>query len=249
VLPGAVTYLGHATTVIEIDGVKLLTDPVLRNRIAHLRRYAPAPIADGLAPDAVLVSHAHRDHLDLPSLRTVSRDCPIIVPRGCGRLAGGRAREVIEVDAGGCVRVKTLEVEATPAKHDGRRNPLGRPTPALGYEVTGSLRVYFAGDTDLFPEMAALAGGLDLALLPVAGWGPKLGPGHLDPERAARAAALLRPRIAVPIHWGTFAPPRGRPADPEAPALEFERQAARQAPEVDVRVLWPGERLRLASAS
>jgi L-ascorbate metabolism protein UlaG (beta-lactamase superfamily) len=249
VLPGAVTYLGHATTVIEIDGVKLLTDPLLRNRIAHLRRYAPAPVIDGLAPDAVLVSHAHRDHLDLPSLRAVSRDCPVIAPRGCGRLAGGSAGEVIEVDVGGRVRVKTLEVEAISAKHDGRRNPLGRPTPALGYHVAGSLRVYFAGDTDLFPEMAALAGGLDLALLPVAGWGPKLGPGHLDPERAARAAALLRPRIAVPIHWGTLAPPGGRPADPEAPAREFERQAACRAPEVDVRILSPGERLHLAGAS
>jgi L-ascorbate metabolism protein UlaG (beta-lactamase superfamily) len=246
---GAVTYLGHATTLIEIDGVKLLTDPVLRNRVAHLRRHAPAPAVDGLAPDAVLVSHAHRDHLDLPSLRVVARGCPVIVPRGCGRLTGRSAGEVIEVDVGDRVRVKTLEVTATFARHDGRRNPLGQTTPALGFEATGSLRAYFAGDTDLFPEMAALAGGLDLALLPVAGWGPNLGPGHLDPERAARAAALLRPRIAVPIHWGTFAPPGARPDDPEAPAREFEREAALRAPEVDVRVLRPGELLRLGRAS
>jgi len=227
----------------------LLTDPVLRDRVAHLRRRAPAPVLDDLAPAAVLVSHAHRDHLDLPSLRAVARDCPVIVPRGCGRLVARDLADVIEVDVGERVRIKTLQVVATPANHDGRRNPCGRRLPTLGFEVTGSLNAYFAGDTDLFPEMAALAGGLDLALLPVAGWGPNLGPGHLDPERAARAAALLRPRIAVPIHWGTFAALGVRSGDPEAPAREFELEAGRQAPEVDVRVLRPGERLPLAGAA
>src|SRR5262249_15506342 len=81
--------------------------------------------------------------------------------------------------------------------HDGRRHPGGASGPALGYVLRGSRSVYFAGDTDLFAGMAALAP-LDVALLPVAGWGKKLGPGHLDPQRAAAALALLRPRIAVP---------------------------------------------------
>ena len=80
-----------------------------------------------------------------------------------------------------------------------------------------------------------------MALLPVWGWGPKLGPGHLDPERAARAAGLLRPRLAIPVHWGTYASPRAWwRDDPELPAREFERYVARHAPGVAVAILAPG---------
>ena len=79
---------------------------------------------------------------------------------------------------------------------------MGRPADALGYVIAGGgRRVYFAGDTELFEEMSELRP-IDLALLPVWGWGPSLNPGHLDPAGAARALALLRPRVAVPIHWG-----------------------------------------------
>jgi len=99
---------------------------------------------------------------------------------------------------------------------------------------------YFAGDTDLFPEMADLSGHLDVALLPVAGWGPRVGPGHLDPRRAAQAAAVLRPRMAIPVHWGTFASLGARPDDPGAPAREFADRTAELAPAVEVKVLAPG---------
>ena len=92
--------------------------------------------------------------------------------------------------------------------------------------------------------MEGLEPELDLALLPVWGWGPRLGPGHLDPERAARAAQLLRPRIAVPIHWGTFYP-RGRREGNRltAPPREFAARVAELAPQVTVRVLQPGAAL------
>jgi L-ascorbate metabolism protein UlaG (beta-lactamase superfamily) len=136
-------------------------------------------------------------------------------------------------------------VLATPAEHNGRRMPLGRAADALGYLVDGPHRIYFAGDTDLFDGMRDLAEALDLALLPVSGWGRTLPPGHLDPERAARALALLRPRLAVPIHWGTFASPRARRRDPERPAREFARLAASHAPGVDVRILRQGDSLSL----
>ena len=116
--------------------------------------------------------------------------------------------------------------------------------PALGFVVTGSKRVYFAGDTDLFDDMEAIGGSLDLALLPVAGWGKKLGPGHLDAARAATAASLLKPRMAVPIHWGTFRPVSER-GDPGHPETEFRDRAAKLAPEVEVRILAPGETLDL----
>ena len=107
-------------------------------------------------------------------------------------------------------------------------------------------RVYFAGDTDLFDGMTEL-GELDLALIPVWGWGPRLGAGHLDPERAAEALALIEPRIAVPIHWGTLFPRINRDRNDRltAPPHEFAATAARVAPAVDIRILSPGDALDL----
>ena len=110
-----------------------------------------------------------------------------------------------EVDVGDEVRIGEVTIHATPAEHDGARLML-RSAPSLGYLVSGSQRIYFAGDTDLFEGMSALAGSIDIALLPVSGWGSKVGPGHLDPLRAAQSLRLLKPRLAIPIHWGTFSP-------------------------------------------
>ncbi len=87
--------------------------------------------------------------------------------------------------------------------------------------------------------------GVDVALLPIGGWGHTVGRGHLDAERAARAAALIGPRIVVPIHWGTLVGPRVSPAVAAAPAAEFARLAAEHAPDVEVRILEPGESLTL----
>jgi L-ascorbate metabolism protein UlaG (beta-lactamase superfamily) len=240
-----VTYLGHATVLIEADGTTILTDPLLRRRVGHLRRIVSVGPVPQLGPaDVVLISHAHRDHLDLPSLRPIAGQGSIVVPRGSAKLARRAGfGEVREVEAGDRITVGAVELLATPAEHDGRRWPLFGSADALGYVIQG--RVYFAGDTDLFEGMADIAGDLDLALLPVAGWGPKLPPGHLDPERAARAAALLRPRVAVPIHWGTYASPGAAVADPAAPAREFAGLTAAAAPDVEVRILQPGEALVL----
>jgi L-ascorbate metabolism protein UlaG (beta-lactamase superfamily) len=214
----------------------------------HIERRAPPPRAEDLDRlDAVLISHAHHDHLDPPSLRRLSCDCPALVPRGlAGTLRRRGIREVIEMTVGDRVPLGGIVVEAFPALHDGRRYPLGRDLPALGYVLEGPPNVYFAGDTDLFGEMEALAGRIDIAVLPVAGWGPRVGAGHLDPERAARAVALIRPRIAIPIHWGTMSViwARGQ-ANSAGPARAFARAAAEVAPEVDVRVIAPGERLPL----
>jgi len=105
--------------------------------------------------------------------------------------------------------------------------------------IAGTQSIYFAGDTDLFDEMATL-GPIDLALLPVAGWGLRLPPGHLDPQRAAEALLRIQPRVAIPIHWGTYAPWRA-PAFDDTPARTFAELAATKAPGVEVRVLRPGE--------
>ena len=118
--------------------------------------------------------------------------------------------------------------------------------PRSATRSRGPKRVYFAGDTDLFPGMRDLgAAGLDVALVPIWGWGAKLGSGHLDPVRAAESLALLKPRVAIPIHWGTFFAMklrRFRYAAIAEPARAFVRAAGERAPEVDVRVLAPAVR-------
>jgi L-ascorbate metabolism protein UlaG (beta-lactamase superfamily) len=244
-----ITYVGHATTLIEIDGTRLLSDPVLMSWIGHIRRIGPPPAA-GLRADAVLISHAHHDHLDLRSLRRLPEDIPVVAPPGSAQVVRRwTRRRVIEAAAGERVRLGSVEVLVAPAEHDGRRLPVGPEMPAVAYVVEGSSRVAFFGDTDLFDGMGSLFGDLDVALLPIWGWGPRVGPGHLDPERAARAAALLAPRIAVPIHWGTLAGPRvWWRTDPAEPARRFAELVAVHAPDVVVRVLAPGERLALPGA-
>ena len=249
VTPDRLTFAGHATVLLELGGRRFLTDPVLRSRLVHLRRVvAPPPgdLVDDL--DGVLLSHLHHDHLDMPSLKRIARSVPVVTARGAGRWARRAGfTEVIELRPGEATELGGVPITATFAEHDGRRMPRGPHVPALGYVVGAVRRVYFAGDTDLFADMASL-GDLDVALLPVWGWGPSLGPGHLPPERAAEALALLQPRMAVPIHWGTLRPVgrAGRMKDLLVdPPRAFAREAARLAPGVTVEILEPGETIDL----
>jgi L-ascorbate metabolism protein UlaG (beta-lactamase superfamily) len=246
------TYVGHATALIEVGGVRVLTDPILSGRIAHLRRHGGAVDAGSLGDlDAVLVSHAHLDHLHAASLRqlAVKRPQPaLVIPRGLRRHVAKLGFERIhELTAGEQIEIAGLSIAATHADHDTRRHPFGPPAEAVGYLLGPPGRqTYFAGDTDVFPGMETLAADLDVALIPVWGWGPTLGPGHLDPAGAAAALRLLRPRLAIPIHWGTLFPfaldrLRGKGGLLSDPPREFAREAARLAPEVEVRVLQPGE--------
>jgi L-ascorbate metabolism protein UlaG (beta-lactamase superfamily) len=245
----SITWLGHSTVLVEMAGTRVLTDPLLRPRVGHLTRRAPAPDQAMLERlDAVLLSHVHRDHLDRPSLRRLPADVPLIGPPGTRRFVPGR-REVHELLEDATVEVGGMTVRAVPAVHEVRR--AWRSLPAVGFLLDGERRVYFAGDTELFGQMSELAA-LDLALLPVWGWGPTLGPGHLNPRSAAEALTLLRPRRAVGIHWGTYFPAwagRGGHRALEAPPREFARHAAERAPDVDVAVLRPGERLDLVEES
>ncbi len=198
----------------------------------------PLDAAELKGIDAALISHVHFDHLDRPSLRMLGTNVKVVTPVGARRLLRAFS-EVIEVDVGDEVQIGDVTVRATRAEHLARF--LLRSAPSLGFVVSGSRRIYFAGDTDLFEEMSELAGSLDIALLPVAGWGSKVGAGHLDPLRAAKALQLLRPRVAVPIHWGTFSPwNQSTSADPPE---AFLRHAAELAPQVEVRILAPGAAL------
>jgi L-ascorbate metabolism protein UlaG (beta-lactamase superfamily) len=242
----SLTFLGHATMLIEIAGIRILTDPLVFERLLILRR-----VGSRLDPalhqdlDAVLISHLHVDHLHIRSLLRIGRETRVIMPAGGERLLRDRGFSRVEgVRPGDVVAVGPLRVTATFADHDGRRPPLGPVAQALGFLVEeGPTKVYFAGDTDVFPGMADLAPGLDVAMLPVWGWGPRLGRGHMNPRRAAEALRLLQPRYAVPIHWGTLWPlglGRVVPGRLTDPPREFARFARRYTPGVQVLLTPPG---------
>ena len=248
-MPLRVDYVGHACVRIEADGVTLLTDPVLRPRIAHIRRISPAPARAAVeSVDAVLLSHAHHDHLDVPSLRRLPGS-PIVIcaPPAAGpvRRAGLRASPL---PAGSSTEVGPVRIEATHADHDGRRWGFVGEDESVGFAVRGpSGAVYFAGDTGVFDEMRRIER-IDVALIPVAGWGPKLGAGHIGPRQAAEAVAMLAPRVAVPIHWGTYRRVLMRRTEPDdAPARKFIAELAAAAPAVRGVLLEPGEGADLGS--
>ncbi len=256
-MPVEVTWWGHATCTVEDSHTRVLTDPLFARRLAHLRRRRGAvPPAEARHADVVLVSHLHADHLHVASLARLGEGTRLLVPRGAGRAVPGLRRlthlAVSEVAPGDALKVGRLVVRVVPARHDGRRLPVGRRrAPALGYVLEGEARTYFAGDTGLFEGMAEEVGPVDVALLPVGGWGPYLGEGHLDAGRAAEALARLGAPSAVPVHYGTYWPigmDAVRPHEFHAPGHEFERQAARRAPGVAVHRLGHGESVRLEVA-
>ncbi len=236
--------MGHATLLIEVGGIRILTDPFLRASLGPLARHGPAPDPDALGDiDLVLVSHGHPDHFDRWSLEALHGRPTVVVPRGLGLLAsrwtGG---DVVEMAVPEHATVGGVALAAVPARHwitPGA--PRARPQ---GYLLDGESRVWFAGDTGPSPALDELAGRVDVALLPVWSWGPHLGPGHLGPRSAAQVLARIGAPGAIPYHWGTLYPRRlhrvwRRPL--LEPGERFAAHAARLAPAADVRVLRPGE--------
>lgn len=240
------TYVGHATLLIELDGHRFLTDPLLTPWLGPLRRqWPPVDLALARDLDAVLLSHIHHDHLHLPSLARVDKQTQLIVPTGSGSLLPAQQlREINEVEPGDRFSFGSVEVEVVRADHDATRPFSAVTAVPQGFILRGSQTIYFAGDTDIFPEMSDLDSAIDLALIPIWGWGPTLGTGHLNPFRAADALTLLEPRIAVPIHWGTYFPlalPWRRQVALRLAPLEFRQHAEERAPEVEVRIIKPGD--------
>lgn len=245
-------YIGHATVVIDIGRLRVLTDPFLRDRLLFLHRHGPNPapaLLETRAPDLVLLSHLHHDHVDLPSLRQLPRQTLLVAPRGSGHyLTRATGLDVYELVAGQSFSMADVEVTALPADHP-RQPAFVRPAAScLGYVLRNGMSVYFAGDTGLFAGMSDVGASfdLDLALLPIWGYGPQVGSGHLTPLTAAQALTMLHPRVVVPIHWGAL-----RYAGPHmlwtaadylyTPPQAFAGHAARLAPATEVRVLQPGQ--------
>jgi L-ascorbate metabolism protein UlaG (beta-lactamase superfamily) len=243
-----ITYLGHASLLIEIDGVRVITDPLLRPRIMKvLRRVAPDVVRDDLTGiDLVLLSHAHHDHLDVGSLKMIDGMPEVALPAPARAAVESAGLPTRVMAVGGSLALGDVTVEAVHASHDGRRMPWHRDGTSLGYIVRGpSGSVYFAGDTDVFEEMAAFAG-VDVAMLPVSGWGPRLPAGHMGPEEAVEAVGLIEPRMAIPIHWGAYERMAMR-ADPARArrAQQFVDQVAELSSGVRAELLEPGSSLEL----
>jgi L-ascorbate metabolism protein UlaG (beta-lactamase superfamily) len=204
----AFTWWGHASTTVELGEARVALDPLLADRLFHLRRYSHRPGAEATEVDAVLVSHLHHDHLHLPSLRRFGPDVPIVVPRGGEMLLRGIATDrIVPVAPGDTLHLAGARIDVLPATHDGRRGPGSAAVgPALGFRVESAGRsLWFPGDTELRDDMADV-GRVDLALVPVGGWGPTLEDGHMDPVDGAVAVGRVGAATAVPVHWGTFWP-------------------------------------------
>ncbi len=225
----------------------MVTDPALTPRLAHLRRHHEVDRATLPTPDVILISHVHMDHLHLASLRMFGRDVTVVVPAGAeGLVRRAGFRDVRPTRAGETHVIGSVTIETVRAVHPRRRGPHSRvAADPVGYVLrTRDVAVYFAGDTDLFDEMGTWAP-IDVALLPIWGWGSTIGDGHLDPRAAAQAAALIRPEVVIPVHWGTYSPiGLRRPAWLERPAERFRVELDASGSGDVLRLLMPGETLQ-----
>jgi len=203
--------VGHSTVLLELGGVRVLTDPLLRRRLGPLRRRHDLPVQHHVDDvDVVLLSHLHHDHADLPSLRRVGHVPVVTHPANLPWLAKHRLDAADAAADAWHPLAPGVEVLLVRADHEARPMP-HRPNGATGMLLRGGgVVVWFAGDTSLHADMERLpelAGApVDLALLPVGGWGPRLSAGHMGPAEAADAAARAGARHVVPIHYGTLHP-------------------------------------------
>lgn len=210
-----VTWAGHASYVLQIGGLTILTDPVWSDRIPGTRpRISPIGVDWSALPriDAVVISHNHYDHLDAPTIRRLPRDTPVLVPGGLGRWFRRRGfTDVTELDWWESRQIGGVSFDFVPAHHWSRRT-LTDTNRSLwgGWLLTaGDTRVYFAGDTGYghwFAEIGRRHPGIDLALLPVGAYEPNwfMRPVHLNPEEAVRACLDVGAARMATMHWGTF---------------------------------------------
>ncbi|MFF9687606.1 MBL fold metallo-hydrolase [Streptomyces sp. NPDC014623] len=212
----AVTWAGHASWVIRIGGLTVLTDPVWSRRILGTpARITPVGVRwEELPPvDAVLISHNHYDHLDAPTLRRLPRGTPLLVPAGLGRWCRRRRFTcVTELDWWESVELGGVRFDFVPSHHWSKRTLLDTCRSLWGGWVIGDAegrRIYFAGDTGYghwFKEIGRRYPGLDLAMLPIGAYEPRwwLSDVHTDPEEAVQAYGELGARAMAPMHWATF---------------------------------------------
>jgi L-ascorbate metabolism protein UlaG (beta-lactamase superfamily) len=248
-----VTWVGHATVRYDLPSGRVLTDPLLTSRVAHLRRRVPVPPAAVADVAVVLLSHAHMDHLHRASIDVIPASATLVVAKGLGGLVttgkAGRSRAVVEIGRGETYRHGDVTIEAVHAEHRAGRGPHSRVSAdPVGFVIAADgVRAYFPGDTALFPTMADLAP-IDVATIPIWGWGSTLGTGHLDPAGAVEAIRRIAPKVVIPMHWGTYAPEDGRRGPPawfRRPLAEFQERYTAAQLDTTLRVLEPGATLGL----
>ncbi len=219
-----VTWVGHATLLLQVSGINILTDPHLTDRASPLswagpkRRVPPGLGFADLPPiHLVLISHNHYDHLDLPTLRWLAQQPHeqqprAIVPLGLRALVAEQGlRQITELDWWQRVTVGDATIHAVPAQHFSARTPFDRnQTLWAGYVVEHpSFRFFFAGDTGYSADFKAIGrrlGPMDLAAIPIGAYEPRwfMHPMHVNPEEAVKIHQDVRSRHSVAIHWGTF---------------------------------------------
>ncbi|WP_249522613.1 MBL fold metallo-hydrolase [Modestobacter marinus] len=250
----AVTWFGHSSALLEVDGRRVLVDPVWGERVSPspllgpTRLHEPPVPVESLPPvDAVLISHDHYDHLDLPTVRALLRgqSAPFVVPLGIGahlRRWGVPDERIVELDWDGATTIDGLTLTCTEAGHFSGRFFARDTTLWSSWVVAGPRhRVFFGGDTGYTPAFAGIGarlGPFDLTLQPIGAYNDAWHAIHMDPEEAVRAHGDLGGRVLVPIHWATFNLAFHRWAEPVQRLL-----TAAEARGVQVVVPQPGERI------
>lgn len=215
-----VTWLGHSTQVFEIDGVRLITDPIFGGRAGPVSWagpevwYAPPIALDDLPEiDAVLISHDHYDHLQQPTIEHMAQwDTQFIVPLGVGahlEYWGVDPARITELDWWESTSVGAVEVNLVPSRHASGRHVLDQMRTLWGgYAIVGPQnRIYFSGDTGLFPAMEEIGeryGPFDLALIEIGAYDQAWPDWHMGPENALRGADMVNAKSFMPIHWGLW---------------------------------------------
>jgi L-ascorbate metabolism protein UlaG (beta-lactamase superfamily) len=254
-----VTYIGHATLLIELAGKRLLTDPNFDPALGKfLARVSPPGIAIDALPklDAILLTHAHADHLSFDSLDALPDDIPLYAPKAVAKWLRKHGYEHAEgIDPGDAVHVEGIELSAASAMHKGNRYGVDRWRSATNMYLLDTKKVscFFAGDTALTPDTSHLVEKtvwsdgrrLDLALLPIGHapwWKPGFRKGHLTSQDALALFERLKARYFIPYHWGTFNHVTSTAFD----AIDRLRSALRDHPlHPLVKILEPGTTFEL----